>query len=194
MQRKTLIAVAVAGLLAAPLALAQYDKDRSVSSPAPGSASSSSSSNVTGKANEEKGSPSASASSSTGNSSIRGDTSTGMTGMGAQISSSEFRKMDKNHDGYLSKDEVKDNSSLSSSFDQLDKNHDGKLARSEVTSGASASASDTGTSGSSKRGAERISRNDRGTGSDSADQTPPNMPKNPQSGGNPPKGPGTKAD
>jgi hypothetical protein len=57
MRSKTLIAAAVASLLAAPLALAQYDKDRSVSSDAPGSAAAPANPNVTGKANEDKGSP-----------------------------------------------------------------------------------------------------------------------------------------
>jgi len=57
MQSKTLIAMAVAGLLASPLALAQYDKDRSVSSDAPGAAATPTNPNATGKANEEKGSP-----------------------------------------------------------------------------------------------------------------------------------------
>jgi hypothetical protein len=57
MPSKTVIALAVAGLLTAPLALAQYDKDRSVSSDAPGSAAMPANPNATGKANEEKGTP-----------------------------------------------------------------------------------------------------------------------------------------
>ena len=57
MHSKTLIALAAAGLLASPLALAQYDKDRSVSSDAPGAAAAPRAPNVTGKANEEKGTP-----------------------------------------------------------------------------------------------------------------------------------------
>lgn len=57
MQSRTLIALAAAGLLASPLALAQYDKDRSVSSDAPGAAAVPHNPNATGKANEEKGTP-----------------------------------------------------------------------------------------------------------------------------------------
>ncbi len=57
MQPKTFIAMAVAGLLVSPLALAQYDKDRSVSSDAPGAAAAPANPNATGKANEEKGTP-----------------------------------------------------------------------------------------------------------------------------------------
>jgi hypothetical protein len=173
MHSKTLIAIAVAGLLTAPLALAQYDRDKSVSSAAPGSASTSSNANVTGKANEDKGSPGTDRSAAgASDRTLPGGSASATTS--TTISASEFRQMDKNHDGFLSKDEVQGNSSLSANFDSLDKNHDGKLAQAEVTGSASASSSPR----------ERISRNDSSTGS--TDQAP-NVPRNPQTSGNPPK-------
>ena len=42
----------------------------------------------------------------------------------------EFKKLDTNHDGMLSKDEFKGDSAA---FDKLDKNHDGKLDRYEFS-------------------------------------------------------------
>jgi EF hand domain-containing protein len=115
MRSKTLIAVAAASLLAAPLALAQYG------------------SSGTGPAQMDK----RSADERTPPKSDQDKSASGSVRGGASVSASEFRRMDKNKDGYLSKDEVEGNASLSSSFDQLDADHDGKLARSEVRGSAS---------------------------------------------------------
>jgi EF hand len=181
MRSKTLIAIAVAGLLAAPLALAQSGSSSTTTpqgSTGPAGMDKRSSDDQTPpKADREK-SASGSATSTRG-----ADTSASSSGIsgsaGASVSASEFRKMDKNKDGFLSKDEVEGNASLSSSFDQMDKNHDGKLARSEVSGSASASAS-----GTTKGNSDRIARTDRGS---SGTETAPNTPRNPKTPGDPPK-------
>jgi hypothetical protein len=49
-----------------------------------------------------------------------------------RTSSMNFERLDKNSDGYVSRDEAKGNKSLESSFRGLDKNNDGKLSRSEL--------------------------------------------------------------
>jgi hypothetical protein len=76
--------------------------------------------------------------------------------------------MDKNKDGFLSKDEVQGNSDLSARFDQLDANHDGKLSQAEM--------------GIRGRNADRMSRSDRSEASDAA----PTLPRGPQTPGAPP--------
>jgi hypothetical protein len=42
-----------------------------------------------------------------------------------------FNKLDKNHDGYLSRSEAAASSTVSKRFKQADRNNDGKLSRSE---------------------------------------------------------------
>jgi EF hand domain-containing protein len=44
---------------------------------------------------------------------------------------SGFAKLDKNKDGYISKEEAKSDAKLSSNFDKWDLNNDGKLNRAE---------------------------------------------------------------
>ncbi|HJS35100.1 MAG TPA: hypothetical protein VJ766_06395 [Pseudoxanthomonas sp.] len=46
-----------------------------------------------------------------------------------------FATADKNKDGRLSRDEVKDNSRLAGRFDALDSNKDGVLSREELAAG-----------------------------------------------------------
>jgi EF hand domain-containing protein len=164
MRRKTLIAIAVAGLLAAPLALAQYGSSGSTGS-------GTSTPNVYGKSNEDRSAPPG----GTAGGDTSASTDSGMSSGRATISAREFRRLDKNQDGSLSKDEASGDSKLSSDFDQLDADHDGKLTMAEAT----------GSSGSGR--GERISRNDRGTGSDAES---PSIPRDPQTPGNPPR-PGT---
>ena len=53
------------------------------------------------------------------------------TSPGAVIFKYEFEKLDKNRDGYLSRDEVADAPELAKDFDRFDRNRDGKLDRSE---------------------------------------------------------------
>nr|WP_225590947.1 hypothetical protein [Pseudoxanthomonas sp. PXM03] len=46
-----------------------------------------------------------------------------------------FAAADKDRDGSLSRDEVKDNSRLAGRFDALDSNKDGALSREELAAG-----------------------------------------------------------
>ncbi|HZE60729.1 MAG TPA: EF-hand domain-containing protein [Burkholderiales bacterium] len=50
---------------------------------------------------------------------------TGMTG------ASRFDELDKNHDGYISRDEGRDAEELNTRFSELDTNNDNKLSRDE---------------------------------------------------------------
>jgi hypothetical protein len=71
----------------------------------------------------------------------------------ASTESREFDRLDKNKDGYLSRDEVK-GTEHDKDFAKLDKNNDGKLSRQEhgnekSATGATSGTSSSGTSGSS---------------------------------------------
>jgi len=72
---------------------------------------------------------------------------------GATARSSDFDRLDRNHDGYISRDEANNAAELNTRFSELDKNNDGKLSRDEYNaihagkrgaSGATASSSATG--------------------------------------------------
>jgi hypothetical protein len=64
-----------------------------------------------------------------------------------------FERLDKNSDGYVSREEAKGNKSLESSFKGLDKNNDGKLSRSELdASSAVGSGGAAGAQGDADRG------------------------------------------
>jgi hypothetical protein len=52
-------------------------------------------------------------------------------GGGATSKSARFDALDRNHDGYLSRDEAKDAAELNTRFSELDTNNDGKLSREE---------------------------------------------------------------
>jgi hypothetical protein len=60
-----------------------------------------------------------------------------------RTSSMNFERLDKNSDGYVSRDEARGNKNLESGFKGLDKNNDGKLSRSEL-GGSSSVGSGTG--------------------------------------------------
>ncbi len=76
-------------------------------------------------------------------------------GTGATSNRTRFDQLDKNHDGYISRDEAKDAPELNTRFSELDKNNDGKLSREEYDAldtgarGSTGSMSGTG-SGASK--------------------------------------------
>ena len=50
---------------------------------------------------------------------------------GATTQRGRFEALDKNHDGYVSRDEAKDASELNTRFSELDVNNDGMLSRDE---------------------------------------------------------------
>jgi hypothetical protein len=54
-----------------------------------------------------------------------------------RTSSMNFERLDKNSDGYVSRDEARGNKNLESSFKNLDRNNDGKLSRSELDGSSS---------------------------------------------------------
>jgi len=53
------------------------------------------------------------------------------SGSGASRRSSNFDRLDRNRDGYLSRDEAKDAEELQTRFSELDVNNDDKLSREE---------------------------------------------------------------
>jgi EF hand domain-containing protein len=72
---------------------------------------------------------------------------------GATARSGDFDRLDRNHDGYISRDEANNAAELNTRFSELDKNNDGKLSRDEYNaihagkrgaSGATASSSADG--------------------------------------------------
>jgi len=60
-----------------------------------------------------------------------GQASPGKGAMGATAKHGRFEALDKNHDGFVSRDEAKDASELDTRFSELDANNDGKLSRDE---------------------------------------------------------------
>jgi len=71
---------------------------------------------------------------------------------GAGQRSGNFDRLDRNRDGYISRDEAKDAPELQTRFSELDTNNDGKLSREEYDAlDSGASGSDAGTSGANTR-------------------------------------------
>ena len=66
---------------------------------------------------------------------------TASPGTGSSANATRFDSLDKNRDGFISRDEAKDAMELNTRFSELDKNNDGKLSREEYD------ALDTGTRG-----------------------------------------------
>ena len=139
MLTRTIIAAAIAGAFALPLAVQAADHT-SNSGSAP-SASTRGGGTADGSNTSQ---------SDIANTPGKPGSSSPSSGEHAGVSASEFSRLDKNHDGYLSKDEVKLHPVLRSRFASLDKDHDGKLSQSEVSGGTTASTESR----------TRISRND----------------------------------
>jgi len=73
-------------------------------------------------------------------------------GAAAGATAGMLERLDKNKDGFVSRDEAKDEASLNTRFSELDKDNDGKLSRSELEamgSGAGAAGGTSGAAGSS---------------------------------------------
>lgn len=84
-----------------------------------------------------------------------------------------FDRLDKNHDGFISRDEAQDAKELNTRFSELDANNDGKISREEynaVIRGASGATSDTRAhdrgygGGTSMSGGAVSAPNDKGPG------------------------------
>ena len=143
MLTRTIIAAAIAGAFAVPLAVQAADYGtRSSSTPSASTRGGTQADSNTSQSDiaNTPGKPGSSSPSS---------------GEHAGVSAREFSRLDKDHDGYLSKDEVKLHPVLRSRFASLDKNHDGKLSQSEVSSSTTAAGS--------SESRTRISRNDTDT-------------------------------
>lgn len=75
----------------------------------------------------------------------------GASTAGATSNRGRFEALDKNHDGYVSRDEAKDASELDTRFSELDRNNDGKLSAEEYNALNSSARGATGTGSKSGR-------------------------------------------
>jgi len=119
MKFKTLIAVAVAGAFAVPFAALAQGTGGTTTAPS---------------ATHPQGNPPATA---PAGSQTSGGGATGE-------SNASWTRLDKNKDGYLSRDELKGDASLSSRFSEMDKDNDGRISKEEfnaASSGAGATGS-----------------------------------------------------
>ena len=78
-----------------------------------------------------------------------------------------FNKLDKNHDGYLSRSEAAASSTVSKRFKQADRNNDGKLSRSEYLMTMTAQDARTATD-KAKNAMHKDENKQSGTGSTAA--------------------------
>ena len=146
---KTLIAIAVAGAFALPMAvqasgsnnvvLAQGGGDTGASARQPG---------ATPPGQVSPGTPRDAATSQdreTGadrNANPNGNMSRDRSASG-RSTSGNFDRLDKNHDGYISRDEAKGVNELDTRFSEMDTNNDGKVSRDEMRGHGSASRGST---------------------------------------------------
>lgn len=156
---RTLMAIAVAGAFALPVAaLASAANDNIVVAQGGGD---------TGASNKQEGanppgqaSPGAPRSSTSGMDRDTGAAShTNPTGKGGSTAGATshrrgFEALDKNHDGYISRDEAKDAKEMDTRFSEMDTNNDGKVSREEYNAVNASARGATGTgSMSGKAGA-----------------------------------------
>jgi len=156
MLSKAIITTAVAGALALPLAgqAADYGKS-SASSGSPSTSTRGGAPGTTGNAANTSQADIANTPGTPGSNSP----SSGASGS-VNISASEFDKLDKNHDGSLSKDEVRLHPILRGKFASLDKDHDGKLSQSELAAGSTVGSADSsGKRGAGSRSDARVASN-----------------------------------
>ena len=138
---KTLIAVAVAGAFALPVAaLASAGSDNIVVAQA-GGGDASSSPRQAGSNPPGQASPGSARDDTTSTDRETGAAGRANPSTGASTNRTGFERLDKNGDGFISRDEAKDAAELNTRFSELDKNNDGKLSREEYD------ALDTGTRG-----------------------------------------------
>ena len=155
---RTLIAAAVAAAFALPLTSVASDKlviaqgDSSASPKQEGA-------NPPGQA-----SPGAPRSSTSGMDRDTGAArNTNPTGSGATSHRGRFEALDKNHDGFVSRDEAKDANELNTRLTELDANNDGKLSREEYNA---VNSNKRGASGATAKGSTSAKKGvpDKGPG------------------------------
>ena len=128
---KTLIAIAVAGAFALPVAaLASAGSDNIVVAQA-GGADAATSGGQAGSNPPGTASPGSPRDATTSTDRDTGATGRANPSTGASSTRMGFERLDKNHDGFISRDEAKDAAELNTRFSELDKDNDGKLSREE---------------------------------------------------------------
>ena len=151
MKMKTLIAVAVAGAFAVPFAAqASADNDRMILAQAGGSSGGSSGASGApggasgGAAAQGGSSTSGTAGSAAGGSqgSAVGSQGNQAGGPGAGVPPTDITQLDKNNDGYVSRDEM-GSDPRAGNFDDLDKDRDGRLSSQEWAAGSAATGGTT---------------------------------------------------
>jgi hypothetical protein len=158
MKFKTLITAAVAAAFALPLAVQAQGGSAGGASAGGGGGGAAGGTTTAPSATHPQGNPNQTGSPS-GTPGTRDSAGAGATGGG-------WTSLDKNKDGYLSREELKDHKTHS--FSSLDKDNDGRVSRSEFDSASSG----TGSSSDSSTGSS--------SGSTGAT---PATPKSPSSGG-----------
>jgi len=145
MKMKTLIAVAVAGAFAVPFAAqASADNDRMILAQAGSSAGTGGASG--GAAAQGATGSSGAAQGATGSSGAAqgatGSSAASPGGPGAGVPPTDITQLDKNNDGYVSREEMGADP-RAGNFDDLDKDRDGRLSRDEWSAGSAATGGTT---------------------------------------------------
>jgi EF hand domain-containing protein len=83
-----------------------------------------------------------------------------------------FDRLDKNHDGYVSRDEAKDAAELNTRFSELDRNNDGKLSRDEYDALNASSRGARGATGTGRSSSMGSAPTGKGPGSQDAASRP----------------------
>lgn len=142
MKMKTLIAVAVAGAFAVPLAVqASADNDRMILAQSGGSAGGSAG---TGGAAAQGGTGASGTSQGAvgGSQGATGTQGNQAGGPGAGVPPTDITQLDKNNDGYVSREEMSADPRVTK-FDDMDKDRDGRLSRDEYSAGDAATGGTT---------------------------------------------------
>ena len=81
---------------------------------------------------------------------------TASPGTGSSANATRFDSLDKNRDGFISRDEAKDAMELNTRFSELDKNNDGKLSREEYNALDTSARGATGAASGSTTGPQGV--------------------------------------
>ena len=146
---KTLIAIAVAGAFALPLAAHASGSDNIVLAQAGGGGGgggdASTSTRQPGATPPGSVSPGTPRSAATGADRDTGADRHANPSGSDRSTSGSFERLDKNHDGFISRDEGKDAPELNTRFTELDQNNDGKLSPDEYNALNASARGATGT-------------------------------------------------